>query len=274
MFFRIVSFYTICFALLLQTFTVVQAQSDSNSQVIPQNFDTQQFENLEKKYFFLLEQYRNEEQNFLVAKNQYFQLNTLASQELAVQEGRNLLNTRADILITYLNILDQLLNKTRGIPIENKNPQLVSLSLLREQVLLHKSRNSVALDRLSFDSEAKSFEPSLTQIEENAYYTLSLIRVGQMQEAFDKLIVVRNAVEQSLLEKNLTDSQSALVGRGFDEIDRNISDTSTKLSILKNEVTRNPGKSNLSEFNSLSTELTKVYASMSQIIQFLQEIRK
>jgi hypothetical protein len=80
--------------------------------VIPQEIDHNKLPALEMTYLTQLENYRRQEQSYLIAVNQYHQLNTLASQEVAVVETKKLLTMRADVLLTYIDILDERLNQT------------------------------------------------------------------------------------------------------------------------------------------------------------------
>ena len=229
---------------------------------------------LQKEYLLLLEQYRAQEQNFTIAKGQYQQLNTLASQELAVQEARKLINIRADIFLIYLEMLEEMLNQTKGIPLENKSPQLVRLRLLQETVLLHKNINSGALDRFAVDNESLNFTNIIKNIETEAYYTLSLIRVGNVQQAFDKLVTVQSAVNEDVMGRQMSSAQLAQKERGFAEIQREIDRTSTIFAPIKNEVFGKMNVRDLGGFNGLIAQLSPVFAGMNQTIQFLQEIRK
>jgi len=271
---RLAVFHFFLFLSTIFFIPVARAQESSVPVVIPQTVDQELFKNLEAKYFFLLEQYRNQEQTYSIAKNQYLQLNTLASQELAVQETRTLIDMRADILLTYIDILTQLLSNTRGVPIENKNAQIISLSLLRERVLLHKTKNLNSLDRLTLDAESASFQTTYKQIEQNAYYTLSLIRIGEMQEAYDKMVVVRNAVESSIQNSELSSAKKGEKERGFQEIDRTILSTQQDFNVTKQKVLTKPGDSSLSSFSELSRSLAVTYSQISQVVEFLQEVRK
>ncbi len=232
------------------------------------------FENLQKKYFELLESYRTQEQIFTVAKAQYVQLNTLASQELAVKETRTLIDIRADIFIVYLDMLEEILSQTKGIPLENKTPQLVKIQLLRESVLLHKNINTSALDRLTLDAESLKFKATITNLQREAYYSLSLIRLGRVQHAFDKLLSVRAEVEKDVMGRDLSSSQRAQKERGFNEIQRTTDLTNTRLTPIASDVFKKQNVRSLGDFSSLTSELNPVFSGINQTVEFLQEIRK
>lgn len=235
---------------------------------------TNRLETLQKEYLLLLEQYRAQEQSHLVSKAQYAQLNTLASQELAVQDARKLIDIRASIFLIYLDMLEELLNQTKGIPLENKSPQLVKLRLLKETVLLHKNINNGALDRFALDNESLNFTKIIKNIEMESYYTLSLIRVGRVQQAFDKLLSVRTQVEENVMNRQLSSAQKAQKERGFAEIQREVDQTAGTFAPIKDETFSKMRIRDLGAFNGLTAELNPVFAGMNQTIQFLQEIRK
>lgn len=241
-----------------------------NSQVI----DPNKLPALTSTYFGQLENYRNQEQNYLVAVNQYHQLNTLASQEVAVAETRQLLSLRADVLLTYLEILDEQLNQGKGIPLENKAPERVSLTLLREKVQTHRSSVQAAQDRFAVDTEAQNFLTTYNEIQSHTYYILSLIKLGDMQVAFDKTQLARNAVKTYVEALPLSTAVRAEKQRGFDEIERNIQNIEIIFTPLKSEVYTSPGSKDLSQYSQLSSRLSPVYAQINQVIQFLEEVRK
>lgn len=250
------------------------ASPTSTPVVVGGSTTTSNFVNLQKQYLLLLEQYRAQEQTYTVAKAQYQQLNTLASQELAVQETRKLIDIRADVFLVYLDMLIDLLDQTKGIPLENKSPQLVKLRLLKETVQLHKSNNNVALDRFAVDQESQNFTNTIETLQSEAYYTLGLIRVGRVQQAVDKLLVVRDAVENDVMSRQLTSAQKAQKERGFNEIQLVIDNTNTEFTPIKKKVFTDTDIRSLGDFSGLTSELNPVFAGINQTIEYLQEIRK
>ena len=225
-------------------------------------------------YFRLLEQYRNQEQAFEVARAQYLQLNTLASQELAVKEARQLLSTRADIFLTYLQLIELNLEQTTGIPLENKKAQLVGLTLLQEQVKVHKNTVLNASDRINLDQESSNFKDMIKLIQQQSYYSISLIRLGKLQTSYDKLLVLRSAVESEMIERKLSAGALAEKQRGLDEIDRTIELTNQDMAILREAVFIKRQINSVGQLSSLSQSLSKPYSQIRQAMTFLQEIRK
>lgn len=263
-----------CLLLVVLIIAVPYAVKAQEVTVIPQEIDPNKLPALQATYFGQLENYRNQEQNYLVAVNQYHQLNTLASQEVAVAETRQLLSLRADVLLTYLEILDEQLNQGKGIPIENKAPERVTLTLLRERVQTHKSSVLAAQDRFALDSEANNFLTTYTEIQNHTYYILSLVKLGDIQVAHDKAIVVRNAVKSYMETLPLSTAVRAEKERGFDEIERTLQDANNLFTPIKTETYSSPGNRSLSEYSKLSTSLNPVYAQINQVYQFLEEVRK
>lgn len=270
----IVSLFVLVCVFVQSTGILFAQESETVPTVIPQQDNTLKIEQLQNTYFSQLEEYRNQEQAYIVARNQYLQLNTLASQELAVNETRNLLSLRADVFITYLDILKEMLIAAKGIPLENKNPEIITIGLLSDQVKVHKTKVESAQDRFAVDQESVSFEPTVTQLESHTYYILSLIKMGNMQEAYDKLLVVRQATKTFVENQPLTNSQKSEKARGFAEIDRTVSSTDSVFTPLKVRLYGSPGQGSVGSYSELSTSLTPVYAQINQVIQFLEEIRK
>lgn len=233
-----------------------------------------QAEYLNRRYLELLEQYRTQEQAYTVARNQYLKLNTLASQELAVKETRTLLVTRADIYLVYLQRLKMTLEETKGIPIENKSPQLIRLTLLGEVVQLHRSSIASALDRNSVEEESRSFEAQIKEIEKEAHRTQALIRMGRIQTAFDKLKVLRDAVNADVMAREMSAAKKAEKERGFNQIDENINTVQNDMGRSLNDVFSRQSITTLSQLNQLSSALQGPYGRMYKTVEFLQEVRK
>jgi hypothetical protein len=242
---------------------------------VPTNIPTNQnLMNLQGQYFSLIDQYRDQEQKYIVAKNQYLQLNTLASQELAVKETRTLLTLRADIFLVYIDILNEELSQGKGIPLENKNPEQIALTLLKEKVRVHRTNTESALDRFALDQESTNFFPTVKDLESHTYYTLSLIKIGKIQVAYDKLFFVRDAVKGYIDTQTLSSAVRSEKERGFAEIERTLDNVNANFTPVKNDVFKNPGAGSLSDYSKLSQELNPTYSQMNQVIQFLEEIRK
>lgn len=247
---------------------------ESDPTVIPQQIDENKIPNLQTTYFSQLENYRNAEQRYIVAKNQYLQLNTLASQELAVSETRQLLSLRCDIFSTYIDILDEMLNQGKGIPLENKNSERITLSLLKDKVKINKTAVEGALDRFAVDQESINFAPTFSEIESHTYYILSLIKLGNMQVAYDKLIITHDAIKEYVESQQLSTAVRAEKERGFEEIDRNMALIPTLFTPVKTKVYLSPGSGDLGRYSSLSSDLNPVFAQINQVIQFLEEVKK
>lgn len=269
------SFVASCLLLLFFASSArIAAQQNASVTVVPQQIDPQKLSNLQNTYFGQLELYRNQEEKYFVAVGQYHKLNTLASQEVAVAETRQLLALRADVLITYIDILDEQLSQARGIPLENKSPERIALTLLKEQVQTHKTAVMNAKDRFELDKVSTSFLVTFSSLQSHTYYILSLIKVGSMQIAYDKLLVTRNAVQEYVNTQPLSTAVKAEKDRGFAEISRNIVSIDTTFTPIKTQLYSSPGKRSLSDYTQLTGSLSPVYAQINQVIAFLEEIRK
>lgn len=228
---------------------------------------------LQANYFKLLEKYRQQEQKYIVAKGQFLQLNTLAAQEDAVRETRLLVDIRADIFIMYLDMMMMYLDRTTGIPIENKSPQAITLGLLKEKVQRHKTKNLESSDRIAIDLESDEFEILFQELQSESYYTLGLIRIGRVQTAIDKLKYVRQVVFDKVMSQEMPTHIKSEKERGFDEIDRTLEQIDQNFTPIKNQTLTKTNNS-LNTDTQLSRNLTDTFAKMNQTVQFLEEIRQ
>jgi hypothetical protein len=111
-------------------------------------------------------------------------------------------------------------------------------------------------------------------IQQQAYYSVSLIRLGKMQTAYDKLSVLRSAVENEMVGRKLSAGILAEKQRGLDEIDRTIESTNQDMSVLREVVFIKKQITSVGQLSSLSQTLSKPYSQMRQAVAFLQEVRK
>lgn len=260
---------------LLAVSMIFFVQTNSLAQTVsPPVATDQSLPTLRSKYLAFIQQYRDQEQRYIRAKSQYQQLQTLASQEEVIRETRQLLTIRADIYATYLDILDEELNQALGIPIEKKNSQRVSISLLNDKVAIHRTNVQTITDRFAMDQEVDRFSASVDELHNTAAATYSMIKIGQMQIAIDKLKLVTAEVRTYVFNQDLPANTAAEKTRGFNEIDRVTAQLEINFKTISDKFYANPNQASISSYNQLTTQLTTPYAELNRVVEFLEEIKQ
>lgn len=261
--------------LLIQTLAVSPVSAQETGSPASQSVVDRQFASLDEaqtEYLKLFEQYRLEEQEYSVARAQFMQLNTLASQEVALRATRNVLRTRAEILYLYTMMLEMQLNQTTGIPVENKSPELVSLNLLKEKILRHRTNVNNSPDRFFLDQESNSFIPTIQEIQQHSYFTQNLLKIGRSQTALDKIRFARTEIISTLQTPALSSFQRSQLDRASQEIDRSINEIDQGISKVKSDIFPKSGRGTLSDVTQASKNLSAPYAQMNQALEFLREL--
>lgn len=136
------------------------------------------FEKAYKDYVFRTDQYNTAHAEYLLARSQYFQAQTLASQTKARDATAAMLAARDEVIRTYLIALSQRLTETQGISESIKNGLTTRLNAEITWWENHKNRirSAGTLNDLVTDSEeaAKHFPTT----ESMAYEVLSTVPMG------------------------------------------------------------------------------------------------
>ncbi|MBP9700187.1 hypothetical protein KBD71_02800 [Candidatus Woesebacteria bacterium] len=224
-------------------------------------------------YRNLIEKYRLQQDQFSIASSSYYSLKTFAAQEEAVQSGRDLFLTRANVLISYYLGLSETLIAQSTLNQANKealNAQLVSVL---EKLGQHRARVDIATDRVRLAQETawmKTEEKELLLISDRAS---ALIRIGQLQNAFNQLKDVRNHIQAVIQASPMSETKRVEKFRGIEEIDRNLVSAESQLAqanlLYTDSVTRS---SNAGVNNQVSDQLSGAFIKMLASISFALEL--
>src|SRR3989344_2248308 len=116
--------FFLCFAFGGQVASrVVQAQENEAS-IFEKPELAAQIIDVTKTYQTQLEEYRRQEQAYILAKDQYFKLQTLVALEGELKATKAALKARDQVLITYLTLLRLELINSTGVALERKQQTL------------------------------------------------------------------------------------------------------------------------------------------------------
>lgn len=221
-----------------------------------------------------LEEYRNEEKKYIVAINQYQQLNTLTSLEEAVMSTKSLLLIRTQVLHSYFTLLRLRVINTTGIEIQEKEyviSQLEkSLSDLRNYQIYVESQNN----REQINAAANQFLPIYQELTNLSLYTQMLIQAGQLQNIYDQSLVVYQQIKN---EKpvEIDKLKEAEINRAFDETEQLFQSNQQKFTALWQNIKtqRQENKSWLNYNEQMNREFNSLYASLSKTLSYLKELK-
>jgi vacuolar-type H+-ATPase subunit E/Vma4 len=100
-----------------------------------------------KDYIYEFDTYRTKNAEFLVAKNEFDKFKSLTSETAALEKSKIMLSQRNQLLRTYLLLLNEKLNETKGMPTTDRNlyQTLIAneVTFLQKQVSLVTSIGSI-----------------------------------------------------------------------------------------------------------------------------------
>lgn len=229
---------------------------------------------LQKLYRQQLADYREKERQYIIAKQQYQQIQTLAALEEAVQRTKDVLVARDQVLGTYVQILRLITQNTRGIELSQKNQTLDQLLDLQQKLKTHEVDTEGASDRVKISQAVASFNTFSDTIDSMTAQALGRITLGNLQEVFDKTQTVKSEVEQKITETEQNSFTLAQKKRGFEEISRTLTSVGALLTELRNEIAKPWDRSGRSNLNNFNQKLNQVYAGLSRTISYLDEVTK
>lgn len=223
---------------------------------------------VERTYRGQLEEYRQLEQKFVVARQEYKQLNTLSSLESAVQSTKQVMSMRDQVLGTYFRLLELRLLNSEGIDLELKQAGLVSVRDIQTQLLAHKEATQLSNERDEIADRAEEFDEISKVLVGQSDFARSLLKLGQLQLSYDKTL--------SLLDKVATDTQTdintldqAERERALKQIEIKIRDIETELTSATESVEKKQSQTSVSRS---VPEFQRVYVGLNQVLTFIEEV--
>jgi hypothetical protein len=223
---------------------------------------------VKRSYKGQLAEYRQANDQFIIAKGQFEKLNTLASLEVAVQDVRKVLSLRDQVLLTYLKLIELELLEADGINLEEKTLALEETKDLQRDFLAHKDLVDNAIDRVAVDQVANDFELLSPRVTSLSGYASSLLQIGKLQTIYDQSLTLVDATDP----RNLTEEPSLKLNekiRAHNEISNLMDDLDFNLNFVWDEIKSARLKNKPVETNKVNAS---IYANLSQVLLFLEEI--
>lgn len=237
--------------------------------------ETQDLTTLQTNYRQLLDEYRKQEEQFSISATQYYQLKTLASQEDAVQKMREVMLTRADVLITYFTILQTEMDQQPGIELSRKAIVDTKISTALDSLRQHRNRVDVATDRISVDQEAAYLEAQGKNLIAVSSQTQALLKIGAVQNALDHLVITKQKADTYIASANVSETVRLEKQRGSDELGRTTTSITQSIADTMTSYDREAQNSNNQQIgDTISSQLAGAYSSLNTGLTFLKELLK
>ncbi len=232
---------------------------------------------LQTYYRDQLERYRNQEKARQLAQEQLNQLNTLAALEEAVLATKQTMITRDQVLQTYFKLLRLKLIDTHGVSLAEKTTVIKELESLEANLEDHETEVGKVSDRFSLAASVNSYAQLAVRFEPIGSHATCLIVFGKMQVVYDKTVALMPELEAKANEQ-ATDFELAKKQRALTEV--KLLATSTKSSLEQAYDTTFVGKFGqekvfeYGDYGRLTNNLQAVYAQISQMHEFIDEVMK
>ncbi|KKT98175.1 MAG: hypothetical protein UX35_C0003G0120 [Microgenomates group bacterium GW2011_GWA1_46_15] len=258
----IVSFFTIFTVLVVSPITLYAQQT-------PSTFDT-----AKQAYIATLNTYREKEQQFSVAHEQYLQLQTLALLDVAVAASRNVQLARIGTLTSYFQTLLTYISDLKGLDLTKRAEQQTKIQQILDDLNVQKLLVDAAQDRVALDVASTQFSERQTPLLSTAYMTLALSKIAAMQYAIDQLRIVSTQLRADIDQQTIDVSKKTEKLRGFDELQRtmDIADVFMKKTDEQLGFSTNQTPMSLSTYVRIIDGLNAVYSKVLQAESFVKEL--
>jgi alpha-galactosidase len=218
--------------------------------------------------------YRSNEQDFLVAKQQYSQLQTLGNLDAAVTAFKTVQTSRTQTIILYLQTLLSEVTGAKGMDLTQQALETQKLQTMIADYQQHLSDIGAAPDVVALSATATTFTNKEKAFESLSYELLALLRITNMQSAVDQLTVASTLLQTQAQAANLDPTTLATKQRGFDEVSRTIDAVKVFLTQANQFHARLVTQNNYSSssYSQLAATLGKGYPQVSQAESFLREL--
>jgi cell fate (sporulation/competence/biofilm development) regulator YlbF (YheA/YmcA/DUF963 family) len=259
----------LAFSLLLFSPVSVGAQeaTETPAPILQKESFDSELNQLNEIYRGQLTEYRTAEKEFAIARDQYLQLQTLASINEVIETAKKVLGLRNQVLITYLDLLRVNLIAAEGVEIAAKQLVLERIVAQKNWLQSHQSALAATTDREQLNQLSDNFIAQATELMSVSRQAISLLGLGKLQNVFDRL---------KTLSEDITAQESTQSGVNAQRAVRETERLNQSLAVLLvnnwQELNEDLQENNASSFYSnLSKALNPIYADLSKLISFLEE---
>jgi hypothetical protein len=224
------------------------------------------FEQAYKDFVFTFDQYRSRNTEYALARSQYMQSKTLASQQKAQEGTYNMLFARDEAVRTYLTAIRMRVAEAIGVPDDKK---LVLRTRLDTEVAWFENHKSTLSSAESLDDQTADSNVARDHYSKTStpliYESLMEIAIGKVKFLRDQQSAIVNDLEAKLVEI-----------RGEGEIDTG--DMERGVLEVRNRISRSEAKESDArkllvgvKQQEIPAKYSQVTARMGESLQYLKE---
>lgn len=238
--------------------------------------DSAQLQVATETYFDAVATYRDLEDKYLVAREQYYQLNTLNAQDEAIRRGKELLTARAQALKTYYAYLLIIVQRTRGMELEDKQRVVAHLEDVDRQLAAYLEGVQALDSREKVDRHFGTLNNLKMAFYHVAYSALAVVKMGEVQTAIDSSSVLATDLKALVEVSHLSTAEKAKRNRGLEEVDRLLQRAKNNLTTQRTQYLRNASNNSYNEsaYQQFQGEIDFSYTQLRQAHSFLAEVAK
>lgn len=221
-----------------------------------------------------LAEYRLAEQDFIIKKGQFEQLNTLSSLEAAVQSTREVMAKRAQVLQSYLTLLRLEVLNSSGLRLEYREFALDQNEQLELELEDHLSQLEASVDRDSIRITTGNFELLAPKIQEHIGFTRQILQLARYQSVFDATEALVNRILDDSNDPNNPDSiiSTAQDRRAVEQIVNALDTVDVALSDSDDQIATYINPESRRRQISIGDNIETAYGGMRQVFRFLNEL--
>jgi len=225
----------------------------------------------QKLYLDQMETYRASERQFTISRGQFTGLDNLSSLEELVKSTHSFYVIRSKVLITYLELMHSVLLETDGVELTLKEEALSESLGTIQKLQAHLVVVEAANDRNSLNLAATEFEKIYLETESNAHFMMALVMVGNVQQIFDKSVLIQKEVKTKAETANVSALNKAEFDRSYAEIDKAVFEVRAELQAIVQIMTETKDEYNKNTYRTNLNEINKVYSKVIRVISFVEE---
>lgn len=248
---------------------VTPEPASSSSVIFEQETLRPEIDALTISYRGIIEDYRNKERLYTIAKKDYEQLQTLRSLEEAVNATREVIVARTDVLLTYFELLKLELREAEGVVLQTKLDAIKDVEAEIMYLREYKATAEQADTREKVLNLTPEFELHQKILMERGYYSLSLISIGKLQAVHDKSVIIKDDIAVSLQDDQVDTLKTAQRQRALDQTTQTLGEVN---AILYKQSTALNKTSAQGSYTTLRDELSTTYSQLSLSINYLREL--
>lgn len=236
------------------------------SNVVAENQLELDLAEVQRSYRGQLEEYRTLQQQFVVAKEEYLQLQTLSALEAAVQSTQKVFVMRDRVMLSYLKSLELRTRLATALDDELKEESLYVLEETQKAVTRHLEDTQASSDRAAIQERTTEFESIAELYSFTTAFSKQVLQLGSLRANYQQAVDIFEDLPLEVAGQ--TALQKAARGRALEQIAINLDDVDDILNEFRIEVAESLQDIRVSN----TTAPEEAFAVLQRIVGFLDEV--